>query len=66
MQQRGVTPHEPVGLLIDRSPEMILGVLAIVKAGGAYVPIDPEYPDARIDYMLRDTGIQLLLTKMNG
>ncbi|MEK4317564.1 non-ribosomal peptide synthetase [Bacillus sp. FSL R7-0229] len=63
LQQRGVTPHEPVGLLIDRSPEMILGVLAIVKAGGAYVPIDPEYPDARIDYMLRDTGIQLLLTK---
>ena len=59
LQQRGVTPHEPVGLLIDRSPEMILGVLAIVKAGGAYVPIDPEYPDARIDYMLKDTGIQL-------
>ncbi|BBP87074.1 hypothetical protein BsIDN1_06920 [Bacillus safensis] len=56
-------PHEPVGLLIDRSPEMIFGVLAIVKAGGGYVPIDPEYPDARIDYMLRDTGIQLLLTK---
>ncbi|MCY7732830.1 amino acid adenylation domain-containing protein [Bacillus safensis] len=63
LQQRGVKPHEPVGLLIDRSPEMIFGVLAIVKAGGAYVPIDPEYPDARIDYMLRDTGIQLLLTK---
>ncbi|WP_144481912.1 non-ribosomal peptide synthetase [Bacillus pumilus] len=63
LQQRGVTPHEPLGLLIDRSPEMVLGVLAIVKAGGAYVPIDPEYPDARIDYMLRDTGIQLLLTK---
>nr|MDF9459917.1 AMP-binding protein [Bacillus pumilus] len=60
---RGVTPHEPVGSLIDRSPQMILGVLAIVKAGGAYVPIDPEYPDTRIDYMLRDTGIQLLLTK---
>ncbi|QGX67142.1 amino acid adenylation domain-containing protein [Bacillus sp. ms-22] len=63
LQQRGVTPHEPVGLLIDRSPEMIVGVLAIVKAGGAYVPIDPEYPDTRIDYMLRDTGIKLLLTK---
>ncbi|KAE9718074.1 AMP-binding protein, partial [Escherichia coli] len=63
LQQRGVKPHEPVGLLIDRSPEMIFGVLAIVKAGGAYVPIDPEYPDARIDYMLRDTVIQLLLTK---
>ncbi|PCK23143.1 non-ribosomal peptide synthetase [Bacillus pumilus] len=63
LQQRGVTPHEPVGLVIDRSPEMILGVLAIVKAGGAYVPIDPEYPDARIDYMLKDTGITLLLTK---
>ncbi|MFP3325217.1 AMP-binding protein, partial [Planococcus sp. SIMBA_160] len=63
LQQRGVNPHEPVGLLIDRSPEMILGVLAIVKAGGAYVPIDPEYPESRIDYMLKDTGIQLLLTK---
>ncbi|KPN13027.1 non-ribosomal peptide synthetase [Bacillus australimaris] len=63
LQQRGVKPHEPVGLLIDRSPEMIFGVLAIVKAGGAYVPIDPEYPDARIDYMLKDTGIKLLLTK---
>ncbi|PRO40487.1 non-ribosomal peptide synthetase [Bacillus sp. LLTC93] len=63
LQQRGVAPHEPVGLLIDRSPEMILGVLAIVKAGGAYVPIDPEYPESRIDYMLKDTGIKLLLTK---
>ncbi|MFJ5965681.1 amino acid adenylation domain-containing protein [Bacillus sp. NPDC093026] len=63
LQQRGVTPHEPVGLLIDRTPEMILGVLAIVRAGGAYVPIDPEYPVARIDYMLKDTGIKLLLTK---
>ncbi|OLP65656.1 Linear gramicidin synthase subunit D [Bacillus pumilus] len=63
LQQRGVAPHEPVGLLIDRTPEMILGVLAIVRAGGAYVPIDPEYPDSRIDYMLKDTGIKLLLTK---
>ncbi|MFS0655873.1 amino acid adenylation domain-containing protein [Bacillus sp. 179-C3.3 HS] len=63
LQQRGVVPHEPVGLLIDRTPEMILGVLAIIKAGGAYVPIDPEYPDARIEYMLKDTGIKMLLTK---
>lgn len=63
LQQRGVTPHEPVGLLIDRTPEMIIGVLAIVRAGGAYVPIDPEYPGARIEYMLKDTGIKLLLTK---
>ncbi|MGE6631996.1 amino acid adenylation domain-containing protein [Bacillus sp. NPDC077027] len=63
LQQLGVTPHKPIGLLIDRTPEMILGVLAIIKAGGAYVPIDPDYPDARIEYMLQDTGIRLLLTK---
>jgi amino acid adenylation domain-containing protein/non-ribosomal peptide synthase protein (TIGR01720 family)/FkbM family methyltransferase len=51
-----------IALCLDRSPEMVIGILAVLKAGGAYVPIDPEYPQERIDYMLEDTGAQLVLT----
>lgn len=51
-----------IGICIERSPDMIIGLLAILKSGAAYVPIDPEYPDKRIDYILEDTRVVLVLT----
>ncbi|BFH13822.1 hypothetical protein J6TS7_53130 [Paenibacillus dendritiformis] len=63
LRAEGVRPDQPVGLLAERSLEMIVGMLAILKAGGAYVPIDPEYPEERIGYMLEDSGAKLLLTQ---
>jgi len=59
----GVKAETLVGLCLERSFEMVIGLLAILKAGGAYVPIDADYPEARIRYMLNDTGIKLLLTQ---
>ncbi|MCQ4088210.1 non-ribosomal peptide synthetase [Saccharibacillus sp. JS10] len=61
--EQGVTPDQLVGLMLDRSPEMIIGLLGILKAGGAYVPIDPEYPEDRIRYMMENSGSDLLLTQ---
>ena len=57
----GVGPEVPVGIAVDRGLEMVVGLLAILKAGGAYVPLDPEFPRERLDYMMRDSGIELLL-----
>ncbi|WP_369986954.1 non-ribosomal peptide synthase/polyketide synthase [Pseudomonas xanthosomatis] len=60
---RGVGPDVLVGVAAERSPEMVVALLAILKAGGAYVPLDPEYPRERLAYMLDDSGVQLLLTQ---
>ncbi|MEE1866822.1 amino acid adenylation domain-containing protein [Pseudomonas auratipiscis] len=60
---RGVGPDVLVGLAVERSLEMLVGLLAILKAGGAYVPLDPAYPDDRLAYMIADSGIALLLTQ---
>ncbi|CAG9164009.1 non-ribosomal peptide synthetase [Cupriavidus pampae] len=57
----GVRPDMPVGIIAERSIEMVVGLLAIMKAGGAYVPIDPEYPRDRIAYMIESSGMTLLL-----
>jgi len=51
-----------VALAVDRSPEMIISLLAILKSGAAYVPLDPEYPKDRIEFMLEDSGAKILLT----
>ncbi|MBL4673508.1 MAG: amino acid adenylation domain-containing protein, partial [Arenicella sp.] len=59
----GVKPDTLVGLCVERSLEMVIGILGILKAGGAYVPLDPTYPDARLSYMLSDSGVELLLTQ---
>ncbi|WP_229210736.1 non-ribosomal peptide synthetase, partial [Duganella sp. CF517] len=59
----GVRPDVKVGIAVERSVEMVVGLLAIMKAGGAYVPLDPEYPADRLAYMIGDSGIQLLLTQ---
>nr|ASR75187.1 AptC [Nostoc sp. KVJ2] len=53
----------PIGICVERSLEMIIGVLGILKAGGAYVPIDPNYPQERIEFMLEDSGTSVLLTQ---
>ena len=58
----GVKPETRVGIALERSFEMVVGILAILKAGGAYVPMDPEYPADRLAYMVQDSGIGLLLT----
>jgi len=60
---RGVGPDVPVGVLAERSVEMVVALLAILKAGGAYVPFDPDYPAERLAYMIGDSGVALLLAQ---
>ncbi|WP_411382455.1 non-ribosomal peptide synthase/polyketide synthase [Pseudomonas sp. MPB26] len=59
----GVGPDVLVGLAVERSIEMVVGLLAVLKAGGAYVPLDPDYPRDRLAYMLQDSDVKLLLTQ---
>ncbi len=59
----GVVPENLVGLCMERSPDMVVGLLGILKAGAAYVPIDPDYPRERIDFILRDSRSSVLITK---
>ncbi|MEO7976390.1 amino acid adenylation domain-containing protein [Flavobacterium sp.] len=59
--EKGIKPDTLVGICIERSFEMLVGILAILKAGGAYVPIDPDYPKSRVDYILEDTNTPVLL-----
>jgi amino acid adenylation domain-containing protein len=63
LRELGVGPETPVGILMERSPEMVLAVLAVLKAGGAYLPLDPAYPPDRIRYMIEDAGAQVLLVE---
>jgi amino acid adenylation domain-containing protein len=59
----GVKPETRVGIALERSTDMVVGLLAILKAGGAYVPLDPAYPADRLAYMMDDSGIALLLSQ---
>lgn len=63
LQKLGVGPETLVGLYMERSIEMVVGLLGILKAGGAYVPLDPGYPTERLKFMLQDTAIQALVTQ---
>uniref|UniRef100_UPI000B0B1E83 non-ribosomal peptide synthetase n=1 Tax=Pseudomonas sp. BIOMIG1BD TaxID=1758731 RepID=UPI000B0B1E83 len=63
LREHGVAADTLVGICIERSIEMVVGLLAIHKAGGAYVPLDPEYPQDRLAYMIEDSGIGLLLSQ---
>ena len=63
LQGLGVGPEVPVAICMDRSLEMVVGILGILKAGGAYVPLDPEYPKERLAYMMEDARTQVLLTQ---
>ncbi|MFB2892402.1 amino acid adenylation domain-containing protein [Aerosakkonemataceae cyanobacterium BLCC-F50] len=63
LRSLGVGADIPVGICVERSREMLVGVLGILKAGGAYVPIDPEYPTERLSLMLSDSQVSVLLTQ---
>ncbi|WP_046004125.1 non-ribosomal peptide synthetase [Pseudoalteromonas rubra] len=58
-----IKPDTLVGICVDRSLDMILAILAVLKAGAAYVPLDPSYPKSRLDYMLADAELSLVLTQ---
>jgi amino acid adenylation domain-containing protein len=62
LRSLGVKPDTLVAVCVDRSLEMIVGLLAVMKAGGAYVPLDPAYPGERLRYMVEDSGPKVLLT----
>ena len=63
LQKLGVTRDVPVGVWMERSVEMVIGLLAILKAGGAYVPLDPSYPQERLALIAADTQMQVILTQ---
>ena len=65
LQKLGVKPDVLVGICIERSLEMVVGLFGILKAGGAYVPLDPKYPQERLTYMLEDSGVEVLLTQQS-
>ncbi|MCU0289164.1 MAG: amino acid adenylation domain-containing protein, partial [Acidobacteria bacterium] len=61
--EKGVLPDTIIGLMMERSIEMIIGIMGILKSGGAYLPIDPEFPKERVNYMLRDSAATILINK---
>ena len=63
LRGKGVGAEVRVGLCVERSVEMVVGLLGILKAGGAYVPLDPKYPAERLSYMLNDSQARVLLTE---
>ncbi len=63
LQSLGVGPETMVGLCVERSPEMVIGLLGILKAGGAYLPLDPNYPRERLAFMLVDADCPVLVTQ---
>ncbi|HEX4716141.1 MAG TPA: amino acid adenylation domain-containing protein, partial [Ktedonobacteraceae bacterium] len=65
LQRHGVGPERLVGVCLERSLEMMVGLLGILKAGGAYVPLDPAYPQERLAFMLADAQVPVLLTQQH-
>ncbi|PMB02622.1 non-ribosomal peptide synthetase, partial [Fischerella thermalis CCMEE 5273] len=61
--KRGIKPQTPVGVYVDRSIHMVVGILGIMKAGGAFLPIDVDYPGERVEMMLRDAQVSIVLTQ---
>ncbi len=62
MREKGAGPNQVIGIMVDRSIEMIIGIMGVLKAGGAYLPIDPDYPEERIKFLLKDSKTNILLT----
>ncbi len=63
LRSKGVRPGKLVGLFIDRSVEMLIATLAVLKAGGAYVPLDPDFPKERIEYMITDSKLSVIISQ---
>ncbi|MFO0762765.1 MAG: amino acid adenylation domain-containing protein [Byssovorax sp.] len=63
LKGRGVRPGQLVGILVERSLDMVVSMLAVLKAGGAYVPLDPTYPRDRLGFMVSDAELKLILTQ---
>ena len=63
LRKHGIHRGVPVGIFLDRSVEMIVGLLGILKAGGVYVPLDAEFPETRVNFIVQETGISVLLTQ---
>ncbi|MGF9966588.1 amino acid adenylation domain-containing protein [Bacillus rhizoplanae] len=61
LQKKGVKEETVVGLMLENSIDLIIGIFGILKAGGTYLPIDPQYPAERVQYLLEDSGAQVLL-----
>ncbi|HGY55853.1 MAG TPA: amino acid adenylation domain-containing protein [Caldithrix abyssi] len=61
--KKGVTPDTPVGIYLERSPEVIIAILGILKAGAAYMPMDPLYPVERVSFMIEDADTRLIVTQ---
>ena len=61
--EQGLSPDTFVGICLERSAEMVMSILAVLKAGGAYIPLDPHYPETRIQYMIEDSGLNIVLTE---
>ncbi|MEW1865594.1 amino acid adenylation domain-containing protein [Streptomyces sp. NPDC088194] len=60
--RQGVRPETPVAVMMDRSAELVVAILAVIKAGGAYLPLDSRFPSSRIDLIMRESGAALVLT----
>ncbi|MBA4538661.1 amino acid adenylation domain-containing protein [Bacillus aquiflavi] len=65
LRAKGIKQNSIVGIMVDRSLDMIVGIIAILKAGGAYLPIDSEYPKERIEFMLKDSAVEIILTQLH-
>ncbi len=63
LKKIGVKTESLVGICVERSPEMIIGLLGVLKAGGAYLPLDPSYPQERLNFILKDARVSVLLTQ---
>ncbi|WP_187386550.1 non-ribosomal peptide synthetase [Paenibacillus ihumii] len=66
LRKKGVQPDSIVGIMLDRSLDLLIAVMGVLKAGGAYLPIDPQYPQERVQYILDDSETSLLITDRNS
>src|SRR6185436_14353043 len=63
LRKEGIKPGTPVGICVERTAEMIIGILGILKAGGAYLPLDTTYPGERLVFMAKDAVLPVILTQ---